>query len=162
MNIFCKTLLYFTLIITSLASFSEDAHKDEHGHEEEHKEEHKEENKKIGLGKGITAFNKEEGFKISAEAEKNFELKYIPYLTQGPVSIPKTAIFFGLEEKNIYRVRNGFLKRIDFKEIVKSANEIKIESKDLMVGDKIVATGIGFLRIVEISASGGLDAGHHH
>lgn len=149
MNIFSKTLLFFLLMAIPMLSFSEE------GHDEE-------ENKKIGPDKGVTAFNKEEGFKISQESEKNFELKFIPYLNQGPIAIPKNAIFFGLEEKNIYRVRNGFFKRIDFKEILKSANEIKIESKDLMVGDKIVAAGIGFLRIVEISASGGLDAGHHH
>ncbi len=154
--------MYIFILLLAIFSYSYagETHKDDH--KDEHKDKHEEENTKIGPGKGITAFSKDDGFKISNEAEVTFELKYTSYANKGPIEVPKSAVFFGLEEQNLYRQRNGFFKRIDFKEVNKSGNNIKVVSDDLKPGDRIVITGIGFLRIVEISASGGLGEGHHH
>ena len=76
--------------------------------------------------------------------------------------IPASAILYSGEEINLYRLRAGFYKRIDFRLISKTAKEAKISSPDLKVGDEIVTTGIGFLRAAEIVATGGAPEGHSH
>ena len=53
-------------------------------------------------------------------------------------------------------------ERIDFKTIDKTKDTWKVSSRDLATGDKIVVDGIGFLRIAEIAASGGLSDSHSH
>lgn len=129
-------ILFFSLCMLSLGAFAED-----HGHEQE-----KEHN---------------DGFKLSATAIKNFELSYVDYKLRG-TTISTKAILKSLSEMNIYRLRGGLYKRIDFKTLEKSKDTMKVHSPDLLSGDKIVVSGIGFLRIAEIAASGGLSDSHSH
>jgi replication fork clamp-binding protein CrfC len=102
-----------------------------------------------------------DGFKLNDTSIKNFELTYVDYKTPG-TSISSKAIFRSLSEVNIYRVRAGLFKRIDFKTLEKNKDIWKVSSPDLVSGDKIVVSGIGFLRIAEIAASGGLSDSHSH
>ena len=82
---------------------------------------------------------------------------------KGPsMTLPKEAVFRGLSEVNIYRLRQGHYKRIDFKTLEKTKSTIKLSSGDLAPGDQIVVDGIGFLRIAEIAASGGISDSHSH
>lgn len=145
-----------------------DDHGDEKGehakHEDEHEEGeegHEEGNNQVGPTKGILEAEKGKGFKLSPEAEKNFEIQRIK-VGAGQILVPKNAIVTSGEEINIFRLRGGFYSRIDFKEISKSGSSITIKSKDLMVGDEIVIKGIGFLRMTEIAAFDGAPAGHSH
>lgn len=78
------------------------------------------------------------------------------------MSISSKAIFKSLSEVNLYRLRAGAYKRIDFKTIDKNKDTWVVSSTDLSPGDKIVVDGIGFLRIAEIAASGGLSDSHSH
>jgi hypothetical protein len=123
----------------------------DHGHE--HKEASADHDEHDEHGSG--------GFKLSDTSIKNFELTYVDYKTPG-TSISSKAIFRSLSEVNIYRVRAGLFKRIDFKTLEKNKDTWKVSSPDLMSGDKIVVSGIGFLRIAEIAASGGLSDSHSH
>ncbi len=148
------------------------AKKEEHEHEheegakdhveEEGHEDHEEENSKIGPEKGILEVNEESGFKLSPEALKNFEIKTQKLSSQGPWELPLSARLLSQEEVNLFRVREGFFKRIDFNLLSKSQTTMKITSADLKDGDEIVINGIGFLRIAEITASGGAPEGHSH
>lgn len=157
-------ILFFSLC---LSVFNLQASED-HGHE--HKEEHKEERKDEHAGEhkeeghddhddhGDEAAN---GFKLGDNVVKNFGLKMIDY--KGPsITIPHQAIFKGLSEVNVYRLREGLYKRIDFKTLEKTKTTIKLSSVDLSPGDKIIVDGIGFLRIAEIAASGGISDSHSH
>lgn len=143
-------IILFSLCLLSLGIKASD-----HDHEKdhEHKEDHSEEEAHDEHGSA--------GFKLSAIAVKNFGLTYIDYKNSG-TTIPTKTIFRSLSEVNLYRLRAGLYKRIDFKTLEKKKDGWIVISSDLASGDKIVIDGIGFLRIAEIAASGGLSDSHSH
>lgn len=104
----------------------------------------------------------EEDFQISAQAEKNFEIKRQIVTAQPVQEIPKQALVTTGSEVNVYRYRTTRYKRIDFEVIRKTENKVFIKSKELEVGDEIVIHGTGLLRIAEIAAFGGAPEGHSH
>lgn len=140
---------------------------DEPADEKEHDHEHEEKNPQVGENKGILIADKDQGFKLSPEAERNFEIKRIKIAHSSQVEITKDMIVTAGVEENIYRFRDGFYKRIDFAIIKRIQNKaasekIIIRSKDLKDGDEIVTAGLGFLRVTEIAAYGGAPEGHSH
>ena len=152
-------ILFFSLCISVFNVQADDhghAHEKEGEHKGEHKDEHAGEHKEEGHDDHAA-----DGFKLADNVVKNFGLKMIDY--KGPaMTLPSEAIFRGLSEVNIYRLRLGHYKRIDFKTLEKTKTSIKLSSSDLAAGDKIVIDGIGFLRIAEIAASGGISDYHSH
>lgn len=137
------------------------AHGEKAGEEHHEDEGHEEENSQIGSNKGILEAHKEKGFRLSPEAEKNFELEKVK-VSSDQLEIPSQAVVTAGVEVNLYRLREGFYSRIDFTEVRKSANNLVIKSKDLKPGDEIVVKGLGFLRMTEIAAFDGAPAGHSH
>lgn len=140
---------------------------EKHGHGDEHEghgegEEEEEENSAVGPEKGITKTDKKLGFQLSPSAIKTFKLATIPALPGQLMTLPNSGIFFGLQERNVFRVRDGFYKRVDFKLINKTKTHSTVDIKDLEAGDLIVTGGLGFLRIAELAASGGGAVGHAH
>lgn len=103
-----------------------------------------------------------EGFKVPSQALKNFELKTKKLEGQGPWLVPTSARVFSAEEVNIYRLRSGAFARIDFEVVKETKTEMQITSRDLTTGDELVTVGVGFLRIAELAASGGVSHGHSH
>lgn len=141
-----------------------DDEKDEHA---DHKEdgshgEESEANAQVGANKGIVEADKEKGFKLSVEAEKNFDIKKIKVQSSLSVELPLSAIATSTVEVNVYRFRDGFYKRIDFNQISKNQGRISIKSPDLKQGDEIAISGLGFLRVSEIAAFDGAPEGHAH
>lgn len=138
-------------------------HKDEHKDEEkgEHKDEHKDEHGEHGDHDEHANEVSAEGFKLNDASVKTFGLVNLSYSAPSVV-VTKEAIFKGLNEVNLYRLRNGFYKRVDFKILSQNKNDFRVSSPDLAAGDQIVVKGIGFLRIAEIAASGGLSDSHSH
>lgn len=132
------------------------------GGEAKHEHGEEEENSNIGPEKGITEFSEEQGFKLSPEAVKNFELKSLKLSKTGPWQIPASAVLNSGEEVNLFRIRNGYYKRVDFVVDKKTPQDLAIRSKDLKEGDEIAIQGIGFLRTAEIVATGGAPEGHSH
>lgn len=117
----------------------------------------------VGPDKGILEVNERLGFKLSPEALKNFEIKSLKLKGDGPWEIPQSAIVTSGEETNLFRLRSGYFKRIDFETIRSTTGKSStVDSDDLREGDEVVVVGIGFLRVAEISLSGGLDHGHSH
>lgn len=146
---------------------SDEEHKDDGGHHEEHEDhEHGEDEEEsggsVGPEKGITEASEEHGIKLSNEAIKSFDLKTISLSGPGPWAVPDSAKMDALEERNIYRFRNGFYKRIDFTILNQTDGQMTIKSKDILAGDEIVTAGVGFLRISELAAFGGAPEGHSH
>lgn len=137
-------------------------HHDEHGHEDDAHGEHEEESSSVGPDKGITTYSEADGFKLSPEAIKNFELQTLKVRNVEPWNIPNSSVLYSGEEINIYRMRNGFFKRIDFSIVSKGATEMKIRTPELKPGDEIVIQGVAFLRTAEIVATGGAPEGHSH
>lgn len=142
-------------------------HDHDHGGEEgsnakaaEHK--HEEGNDNVGPDKGIVEASEENGIKLSKEAFGNFGIKTQKLSGAGPWTVPSSARLFSGEEINLYRVRDHFIKRIDFKTIKASAGAVTIQTSELKTGDEVVVNGIGFLRIAELVAFGGAPEGHSH
>lgn len=135
--------------------------KEEGGHQHGEGEE-EEEGGKVGPDKGITEANEKLGFKLSAEALKNFELKSMKLTGDGPWRIPRSAIVRTGDETNLYRQRDGFFKRIDFQAIKQEGNQVLVDSDQMRENDEIISAGIGFLRVAELAAFGGVAAGHSH
>ena len=134
-------IIFFSLCFMSLYVQAED-----HGHKDhEHKDDGPQEN----------------GFTLNSAATKNFNLQFVDYVSPATV-ISSNAILKSLSEINVYRFREGFYKRIDFKTLEKNRETLKITSSELALGDKIVVSGVGFLRIAEIAASGGISDSHSH
>jgi len=111
---------------------------------------------------GIPETNEHLGFKLSPEALNNFELKSLRLTDNGPWKIPSTAVVRTGEEVNLFRKRDGFYKRIDFKTLHKTKDQITVLSNDAKAGDEIVVSGLGFLRTAELAAFGGVADSHSH
>ncbi|AZZ37301.1 hypothetical protein CIK05_11045 [Bdellovibrio sp. qaytius] len=140
-------------------------HDDHHESEKNEHGDHKEEaevNAQVGADKGILEADKEKGFKLSPEAEKNFQINKIKIVTSTSIELPLTAIATSTVEVNVYRFREGFYKRIDFIQLSKNQNKIFIKSPELKVGDEVAVSGLGYLRVTEIAAFDGAPEGHSH
>lgn len=136
-----KKILFFSLILFSLNLWASKDH-DHHGAHQ-------------------TKEPNTNGFKLNEKSTKKFGIQTLA-VKEGTIEIPRDAIFKGLNEVNVYRLRDGFYKRIDFKTLETKKDALKISSSDLKMGDQIVTAGVGFLRIAEIAASGGISDSHSH
>lgn len=145
----------------------EEEHDEHHEDADEHKDgshnEHDEESGgSVGPEKGILAANKDSGIQLSPAVVRNFEIKTEKVNGKGPWTLPATSILLSAEEVNLYRLRGGFFKRIDFFKVNRTKSHITVSSKELESGDEVVTGGIGFLRIAELAAFGGAPSGHIH
>lgn len=145
-----------------------DSHKDHDDHDESEKSRHasdkneEDENKNVGPNKGVTSFDEEKGFSLSEEAKKTFSIQTQKLNGPGPWSLPQSALLFMGEEKNVYRLRDGFFKRVDIESIKKDKdNKITVKSESLKIGDSVVVQGVGFIRIAEVDATS-VESGHGH
>lgn len=173
-------VLVFLTMLPVYARSSEDdhksaPHKDHEGHGDSKGEgghgeaghadtdhEGEEEAGNVGPDKGIVEASERSGFKLSPEAHKNFEVTTRKLTGDGPWALPANAVVHSGEEVNLFRYRSGFFKRIDFQNIRKVGEELVVDSDDMREGDEIVLTGLGFLRIAELAAFGGVAHGHSH
>lgn len=167
MKRFIKYFFIFSLINGYLALHAEDKDhstkeaKEEHpGHGEESDEE--EGGGNVGPEKGIIEASPAKGFKLSPEALKNFEIKTLKLTGDGPWPVLTSAIVHSGEETNLMRLRSGFFKSIDFQVIRKTPSGPVVDSDDMREGDEIVISGLGFLKISELAAFGGVAHGHSH
>jgi hypothetical protein len=116
----------------------------------------------LSISVGAMDTHEHDGFKLSSEALKNFELKMQKLQGHGPWPISKGSVVRSGEETNLYRLRDGFFKRIDFQIVKRSNDQLFVVSKDLREGDEIAVSGLGFLRIAELAAFGGVSESHSH
>ena len=167
-------LVAVTLLLTAPAGFAADGHdhkkeekpraEAEHNDSNDHEDhgDHAEEEKsQAGPDKGIQAASADSGFKLSPEAEEHFAVRK-KKVTGATLEIPKDAIVRSGIEVNLYRLRDGFYKRIDFVLLKKNGSTVVVQSADLKAGDQVALTGLGFLRTAEIAAFGGAPEGHSH
>lgn len=130
---------------------------DEHNHESSG--EHDEISANVGPDKGILEKSETEGIKLSKEAIDTMAIKTMDYANLS-MSIPLSVIVKIKDEKYIYRLRNGWFKRIEIQVIQKNGNTLIVKSTDLTSGDKIATEGLGFLRTSEVFSEEG--AAHSH
>lgn len=139
----------------------EDKHADgEKGHKDHDEEEEEEASSSVGLDKGIIA-KSENGIQLAPDAMSTFDLRTIDF-TGSPFRLLKSAIVDIKDEKSVFRLRDGWYKRVHFKTVRSDSDNVFIESSSLKAGDKIVIQSTGFLRMAEVAAEGGAAHGHSH
>ncbi len=137
-------------------------HDDHDKHDDHEKSEEAEANKSVGTEKGIIEASEKLGFKLSPEAIKRIGFKTIKFTPTFPCKISIDSILESKNEVNIYRIREGYIKRIDFEKIRTINNFIEIKSNELKIDDEIILDKIGFIRLAELAAYGGNENGHSH
>ena len=101
----------------------------------------------VGPDKGVTELSKDRSFKLSAEAMKRLQITTIN-VEGSAIALPKNAIARNLSHSNVFRIRNGWIKGIEFQTVSKTESTFTIQSKELTKGDAIVKEGVGYLRII--------------
>lgn len=152
---------------------SDDKHDHDHGHEhgeeesEEHSDEHGDEHGHgheeegggpIGPDKGILE-KTELGMRLSPEAIATIAPGTVAW-KPGPVTIPYEGLVRIKETKSVFRVRNGFYKRVPARVLSRQNDSLTVQVEGLEAGDLLVTTQAGFLRIAEVILVEG--ASHSH
>lgn len=139
----------FVCISLSLFGNPSDDHSDknEHGEHKEKENGHKDED------------NEAKEFVLSEEGKKNFNLAYVEVVVDGRAAIPLSAFVTIKDEKFIYRLRSNKFLRISFSRN-KEGNSIFSES--LKKGDRVVTSGVNFLRIAELTINSTESNSHQH
>lgn len=108
--------------------------------------EHEEASSRTGPGKAILEASAERGLKLSEAALKRLGIK-TARLTNPP-RVPKLSLLQTAEETSVYRLREGWFKRV--------------HADDVKAGDVVVVAGAPLLRVAELDVLGGEEAGHDH
>lgn len=133
-------------------------HKD--GDEHDDHEEEEESSSAVGPDKGILEKG-ENGFKLSSEATKSFELK-VQNISSHTSEYPRATLVEVKSEQFIYRLRDGWIKKTAVKVIKKNKDTVILEISLIKAGDKVIVEGTGFVRVSELVAEEGVSHGHSH
>ena len=103
----------------------------------------------IKKGGAVTAFSKEDGFKLSKKAITNLEVTFDSVKGSGPWVIPKSALVRIKHSTGVYRKWDGWITMVLVKVLNQSKDTITISSVDLQDQDQVAITGVPFLRMTE-------------
>ncbi|MBC76166.1 MAG: hypothetical protein CME64_09135 [Halobacteriovoraceae bacterium] len=117
--------------------------------------------KAIGKGKAIEEVDERKGFKMSKEAKETIGVKLRKF-SYSPLNIPKDALVVSLEEKGIYRYRDGYFKMVKVKIEKESNKTFTVSVNALRDGDQIAIGGVGLLRVTDIYSTDTSEYGHSH
>lgn len=119
------------------------------------------ESSSVGPEKGILEFHEDEGFKLAPEAMKSFGISVAdPKPLKGSFALRPSSLLEAQGGKFVYRARAGFFKRIPVDIDKKGSDVLVVRSPELGAGDKVVVSGVPFLRTAELDATGGTPHGH--
>ena len=110
---------------------------------------------RVGSGRAVEAFDDEDGFKLSAKAQKKLGIVYSKIQGPGPWDVPKAAIVQIKQSFAVYRLYNDWNSMVLVKIIETSQNQVKIISEDLEPDDQIAVSGASFLRMTESDLNAG-------
>lgn len=100
-------------------------------------------------GGAVSAFSKEDGFKLSKKAVKNLGVSFKSLKGTGPWMIPKSALVRIKHSTGVYRKWDGWITMVLVKVLTQTKETITIESVDLETHDEVAITGVPFLRMTE-------------
>lgn len=135
---------------------SADEKHDDHGESEEHGEERE-------LPAGITSYDEHEGFSLSPEALKNFEIRTGSTPIQKlEIGLPTSAIVKSLRDTSVFiKVGNKFRPfSVDVTNYTKDTTLVRLKS--LPSGALVVLTGVNFLKTIQLSLEEDPSEGHGH
>jgi hypothetical protein len=103
----------------------------------------------IKKGGAVTAFTKEDGFKLSDKAIKNLGVTFNTLSGTGPWMVPKSALVRIKHSTGVYRKWDGWITTVLVKVLNQTKETVTIKSVDLQDQDKVAITGVPFLRMTE-------------
>ncbi len=112
-------------------------------------EENKEADGKIGSNFAVTAYNKEDGFKLSEQAQKTLTIGFSTLEGPGPWKISKNSLVTLKKSTGVYRRYKGFITMVLVDVASRTEESITITSEDLEAGDEIATSGAPFLRMID-------------
>lgn len=133
---------------------------EEHGHSEGDEHGHEEGGSVVGPDKGIVE-KSALGIKFSDDALKTIQPETVPWQS-GSITIPYQGLVRIKDTKSVYRVRNGFFKRVPAVVESRQGDRVTVRVNGLEAGDKIVISQAGFLRIAEVITEEGASHSHAH
>ena len=109
---------------------------------------------KVGPGKAVLAANAKDGMRLSEAAIKRLGLAFQDAKRGETQEVPPQSLVVSKEETSVYRLRGGWIKRVEVRVISRSARSVKIQSEDFKPGDRVVVSGAPFLRTAELDVLG--------
>lgn len=103
----------------------------------------------IKKGGAVTAFSKEDGFKLSDKAIKNLGVTFKGINGAGPWMIPKSSLVRIKHSTGVYRKWDGWITMVLVTVLSQTSETVTIKSVDLQDEDQIAVTGVPFLRMTE-------------
>ncbi|MBT3583676.1 MAG: hypothetical protein HN509_02115 [Halobacteriovoraceae bacterium] len=103
----------------------------------------------IKKGSAVSAFSKEDGFKLTNKAISNLGVTFKAIKGSGPWMIPKTALVRIKHSTGVYRKWDGWITMVLVKVIKRTKETVTIKSVDLQDRDELAITGVPFLRMTE-------------
>ena len=100
-------------------------------------------------GGAVTAFTKEDGFKLSKKAVTNLGITFNSLKGSGPWMIPKSSLVRIKHSTGVYRRWDSWITMVLVKVLSQTKETITIKSVDLQDQDEVAITGVPFLRMTE-------------
>lgn len=110
---------------------------------------------RVGQGKAIEAFDKEEGFKLSQKAMKTLGITFSKISGENSWQVPKSALVRIKQSDAVYRRYDGWISLVLVNITGKAADAAIIKSPDLESGDEIATSGAQFLRMTDADLNAG-------
>lgn len=104
-----------------------------------------------GPGKAVLETSKEQGFRLSEKAKSTIGIKTIKLTAN--FQIPSSALIHERGEFGVYIKKDDWFKYIEIEVEKPFAQNIKIESSKIHVGDEIVISDVSLLRLAELNLS---------
>ena len=103
----------------------------------------------IKKGGAVSAFTKEDGFKLSDKAIANLGVTFTTIKGKSSWAVPKSALVRIKHSTGVYRKWDGWITMVLVKVLSKTKDTVTIKSVDLQNMDDVAITGVPFLRMTE-------------
>lgn len=100
-------------------------------------------------GGAVTAFQKEDGFKLSKKAQKNLGVQFTTLKEGNSWIIPKSSLVTIKHSTGVYRRYEDWITLVLVQVQNHSKDLIKVSSVDLQAGDDVAISGVKFLRMTD-------------
>lgn len=104
---------------------------------------------KIKEGGAVSAFSKDDGFKLSDKALSNLGISFKSLKGSGPWIVPKSSLVRIKHSTGVYRKWNDWITMVLVKVIAQNKDSVTIRSIDLQSDDDIAVSGVAFLRMTD-------------
>lgn len=104
---------------------------------------------RAGESMAVTAFDPEEGFKMSEAGLTTMGVRFAKLEGGSPWAIPKSALVRIKHTTGLYRRFEGWISFVLVETTAKKDGTVAVKSEDLEFGDEVAVEGATFLRLTE-------------